>query len=73
MTRKDKIYMSFLEHEIFTEKYDLDIDDLPKKVTGPSSNLKIIDTLRLLIKTVELDKSKTNKEIVDLISKSLNA
>ncbi len=73
MTRKDKVYKSFLEHKIFTEKYELVIDDLPKKVTGPGSNIKIIETLRLLIKTVEDPKIKTNKEIVDYISKSLNA
>lgn len=73
MTRKDKVYLSFLEHEIFTGKYDLNIDDLPQKVTGPPSNIKIIDTLRLLIKTIDQEKGKTNKEIVDFISKSLNA
>lgn len=72
MAKYDEIYQSFLEHDIFTDKYELDINELPKKVIGMPTNIKIIDTLRLLVDKVERDKGKTNKEIISIITKSLN-
>lgn len=72
ITQADKIYQSFIEHELIKEKYHLKNSELPQKVAGSDSNEKIIDTIRLLIKEVERGVNKTDKEIIEFISKSLN-
>lgn len=72
MAKYDEMYRSFLEHELLTDKYNIVVDDLPKNVIGSPSNIKIIDTLRLIVKSIELDNNKTDKELVSIISKSLN-
>ncbi|MGQ7868960.1 hypothetical protein [Sunxiuqinia sp. sy24] len=72
ITQADKIYQSFIEHELIKEKYQLKVSDLPQKTVGPDANEKIIDTIRLLIKEVERGANKTDKEIIEFISKSLN-
>jgi hypothetical protein len=72
MTKYNEVYLSFLEHELLIEKYDVDINSIPKKLISDPTSIKIVDTLNMLVRLVEFEKGKTNKEIISIISKSLN-
>lgn len=69
MSRTDEIFNSFLEHEIFQEKYNF--KKKGNKVIGGEDGVKIVDGLRVLIKAIEIE-NKTQQEGIDILSKYLN-
>ncbi len=64
MARKDDIFLSFLKHNIINEKYDIPENEFPRNLTeGLVSNYVIIQTIALIVESMEKIPSETDKAI----------
>jgi hypothetical protein len=73
MARKDDILKSFLEHEIFEEKYGISKNELPNTVNDANSSREaIIKTIALIIDNKESHLPSDDKQLNRIISQYLN-
>jgi hypothetical protein len=73
MARKDEILKSFLNHELISEKYEIDPGSLPNSVTEAlDSPIPIVKAMALIIEHLEPHHSFTDKGLRNLINQYLN-
>lgn len=71
--RKDKIFSSFLSHEIFVNEYELDKASLPKTVhEALKSDIPIIKAIALIVDNLEGPNSVTESGLRNIINQYLN-
>lgn len=64
MARKDDIFLSFLNHPVISEKYEITDNDLPRNLTeGLVSKHVIIQTIALIVDALEKSPAETDKGI----------
>lgn len=70
MTKKDKILAAMLTHPLIKDTYHFDnSDNIP--LVGPSTENAMVETIRTMIKEVEINK-KSNDEVVKTLLTTLN-
>ena len=73
MARKDEIYNSFLNHELFSEKYAIKKEDIPKNLSeGLRSQNTIIQALAIIVDDMESINPSSDKSLYSKITKFLN-
>jgi len=73
MARKDEIYISFLKHELITEKYGLKEEELPCNLReGLESKNTIVKTLALIVDDTESLNPSSDKSLYSKITQFLN-
>ncbi|MAB47206.1 hypothetical protein [Pontimicrobium sp. IMCC45349] len=73
MARKDDILKSFLEHEIISEKYGINKDDIPDKLQeGLNSEHAIIKAISLIVENTEGFNTVSDKALYSQITQFLN-
>lgn len=71
MTKKDKILNAMLSHTLIKEKYNIDNHSEDSSGVDNESVTKMLDTITIMIKAVEIQK-KSNEEVASLLLKTLN-
>jgi hypothetical protein len=73
MARKDDILISFLEHDIIKDKYQIESNDLPTTVREAlNSNVPIIKAIGLIVENLEASTPTTDNALRNLITQYLN-
>lgn len=73
MARKDDIFVSFIKHELITEKYILAEADLPLNLKeGLNSEEPIIKTIALIVKNSEEANYASDRALYGQITQFLN-
>jgi len=73
MARKDDILISFLEHDIIKEKYQIESNELPTTVRDAlNSNVPIIKAIGLIVENLEASTPTTDNALRNLITQYLN-
>lgn len=73
MARKDDVFMSFIKHELISEKYDLKEDDMPNSIKeGLKSEHTIIKAIALIVENAEGINPLSDKALYGQITQFLN-
>lgn len=73
MARKDDILISFLEHDIIKDKYQIESNELPTTVRDAlNSNVPIIKAIGLIVENLEASTPTTDNALRNLITQYLN-
>lgn len=73
MNKKDKIFKSFLEHEIISKKYGISKDKIPSRlVDGLNSNYAIVRAIALIVENTEGNRAIQDKALYNQITNFLN-
>ncbi|MCA0151714.1 hypothetical protein [Winogradskyella vincentii] len=73
MARKDKIFKSFLQHEIIVEKYEINENDIPDRVSeGLNSKHPIVKAIALIVDKTEDYNAPSDKALYSQITQFLN-
>ena len=73
MARKDDIFISFIKHELITEKYNLSDEDLPQTLQqGLNSEHTIIKAIALIVESTEGINPMSDKALYGQITQFLN-
>jgi hypothetical protein len=73
MARKDEIFMSFINHELINEKYELSKTDLPHNLKdGLKSEHTIIKAIALVVENTEGLNPLSDKALYGQITQFLN-
>ncbi len=73
MARKDDIYISFINHELIKEKYNVNEGALPKNIReGLNSNISILKALAIIVDDVESKNPSSDKSLYSKITQFLN-
>jgi hypothetical protein len=73
MARKDDIFISFIKHEIISEKYELKETDLPHNLKeGLKSEHTIIKAIALIVENTESINPSSEKALYGQITQFLN-
>ncbi len=72
MARKDDIFKSFLEHEIIYEKYGINKEELPNKLSeGLNSKHVMIKAIALIVENTEGYNTISDKALYAKVSQFL--
>jgi hypothetical protein len=73
MARKDDILISFLQHDIIKDKYQIENNELPKTVREAlNSKEPIIKAIGLIVENLEAASPTTDNALRNLITQYLN-
>ena len=73
MARKDDILISFLEHDIVKDKYQIESNELPTTVREElNSKVPIIKAIGLIVENLEASTPTTDNALRNLITQYLN-
>jgi hypothetical protein len=73
MARKDDILISFLEHDIIKDKYQIESNELPTTVREAlNSKVPIIKAIGLIVENLEASTPTTDNALRNLITQYLN-
>lgn len=73
MARKDDILKNFLNNELFTTKYELQVSDIPTTVREAlNSDKPIIKAIALVVEGLEKSPAATDNELRNSILQFLN-
>ncbi len=73
MARKDDIFMSFIKHELISEKYKINETDIPNSLKDALKSEKpIIKAIALIVDNTESTNPVTDKALYALITQYLN-
>jgi len=71
MTKKDKILNAMLSHHLIKEKYDFDNSSNDLLVIGPSTDCRMVEIIRTMVKSVEIQNC-SKEEVASTLLKTLN-
>ena len=73
MTTKDRVLLSFLEHDLITEKYKISKSDMPKSFhEAAKSEHTIIKAIALIIDEIETTTPRTDESLRKKVTAFLN-
>lgn len=73
MARKDDIFISFIKHELISEKYNISENDLPHNLKeGLNSKHTIIKAIALIVENTESINPSSEKGLYGQITQFLN-
>lgn len=73
MARKDDIFMSFIDHPLIKEKYEIDNTELPANLReGLASNEVIIQTIALIVDSQEKVPAESDSALQKKVVQYLN-
>lgn len=73
MARKDDIFVSFIKHELISEKYNISENDLPHNLKeGLNSKHTIIKAIALIVENTESLNPSSEKALYGQITQFLN-
>lgn len=73
MARKDDIFVSFIKHELISEKYNLSENELPHTLKeGLKSEHTIIKAIALIVENTETTNPLSEKGLYGQITQFLN-
>jgi hypothetical protein len=73
MARKDDILKTFLSHELLENKYELELEDLPKTVREAlKSDIPIVKAIALIVEGLEGTSPVTDSVLRNQVTQFLN-